>query len=61
MGDQRKPATPHKPKDKICKLNKDGKIEEIDALSAKPIVYCNKCRAKANDPGSVCNPRTLKA
>lgn len=48
-------------KHKLCKLSKDGKLEEVEALSVKPIVYCNKCRAKSNDPGSLCNPRALKA
>jgi hypothetical protein len=59
MGDHGNGAKPVK--HKVCKLNKDGKLDEVEALSVKPIVVCGKCKAKANDPGSVCNPRTLKA
>jgi len=61
MADKGNGATPAKHKVHVCKLNKDGKLEEVEALSVKPIVYCNKCRAKSNDPGSLCNPRALKA
>jgi hypothetical protein len=60
MGDQEKCEKPLKHKVHICKLNKDGKLDEVEALSAQPIVFCNKCKAKANDPRSLCNPRTLK-
>jgi len=60
MGDQEKCKKPQQHKVRICKLIKDGKLEEIEALSLKPIVFCNKCKAKANDPGQLCNPRTLK-
>ena len=61
MGDQGKGAKPLKEKVKLCKLNKDGKLDEVEAHSVKPIVFCSKCRAKASDPGHLCNPRTLKA
>lgn len=47
-------------KAKMCKLKKDGMIEEIDKLSARPIVICNKCRAEADSPTHLCNPRALK-
>jgi hypothetical protein len=60
MGDQEKGEKPSKQKVKICKLNKDGKLDEIETYSVKPIVFCHKCKAKANDPGHLCNPRTLK-
>jgi hypothetical protein len=46
---------------RICKLRKDGKLEEITVHELKPIVYCNKCKAKANDPSYLCNPRALKS
>jgi len=42
-------------------FNKDGKLDEVETHSVKPIVFCNKCKAKANDPSYLCNPRTLKA
>jgi hypothetical protein len=45
---------------RICKLKKDGKIDEIEAHEVKPIVYCNKCKAKSNNPSTLCNPRALK-
>lgn len=45
---------------RICKLQKDGKDDEIKSLEANPIVYCQKCRAKSNNPSSLCNPRALK-
>lgn len=61
MGDQGKNSKLQKQKVHLCKLNKDGKLEEVEALSAKPIVFCGKCRAKSNDPGSLCSPRALKA
>lgn len=49
------------PKDRMCKLRKDGKLDEIALRELKPIVYCNKCRAESNDPSYLCNPRALKA
>ena len=61
MGDQEKCEKPLKHKAHMCKLNKDGKLDEVAAHSVKPIVVCSKCRAKANDPGYLCNPRALKA
>ena len=61
MGDQEKCEKPSKHKVHLCKLNKDGKLDEIETLSVKPIVFCHKCKAKANDPSYLCNPRTLKA
>jgi hypothetical protein len=61
MGDQQKSEKSLKPKVRMCKLNKDGKLDEVEAHSVKPIVVCSKCKAKANDPGYLCNPRTLKA
>lgn len=45
---------------RICKLKKDGKIEEIEALELKPIVFCQKCKAQSNNPSYLCNPRGLK-
>jgi len=60
MGDQEKCEKPLKHKVHLCKLNKDGKLDEVETHSAKPIVFCNKCKAKANDPSYLCNPRTLK-
>jgi len=61
MGDQGKSSKPLKQKVHLCKLSRDGKLDEVEALSAQPIVFCGKCRAKANDPGSLCSPRALKA
>jgi hypothetical protein len=60
MGEKEKSGQPAG-KVRICKLKADGKIEEIDIRELNPIVYCNKCRAKADDPSYLCNPRALKA
>ena len=60
MGDQEKCEKPSKHKVHMCKLNKDGKSDEVEAYSVKPIVFCNKCKAKSNDPSYLCNPRALK-
>lgn len=60
MSDKEKCENPAKHKVHMCKLRKDGKIEEVEKFEANPIVYCNKCRIKANDPCVVCNPRALK-
>lgn len=57
MGEKEKSA---KQKVRICKLKKDGKLDEIRQLELNPIVYCDKCKAKADDPSSICNPRALK-
>jgi hypothetical protein len=45
---------------RLCKLRKEGKLEEISLHERNPIVYCNKCKAVANDPSLLCNPRALK-
>ena len=60
MGEKDKGAKPAGHKVKICKLKKDGKLDEIDQFELNPIVYCSKCQVKANDPLSICNPRALK-
>lgn len=60
MSSKGRAVQPAMQKDKICKLNKDGKLEEIARLSVKPIVFCSKCRAQADSPSSLCNPRALK-
>jgi hypothetical protein len=57
VGEKEKPAG-HQVR--ICKLKADGKIDEIERLESKPIVFCNKCKAKSNNPSSLCNPRGLK-
>jgi len=46
---------------RICKLKKDGELEEVERREQNPIVFCSKCKAKADDPSSLCNPRALKA
>jgi hypothetical protein len=56
VGEKEKPAG----NVRLCKLKADGKIDEIERLELKPIVYCNKCKAKSNNPSSLCNPRALK-
>jgi hypothetical protein len=60
MGEMEKCEKPAKHKTHMCKLRKDGKLDEIELLELNPIVYCNKCRAKADDPSYLCNPRALK-
>lgn len=61
MGEKEKCEKPAGHKVHMCKLRKDGKLDEIDMHELKPIVYCNKCKAKADDPSYLCNPRALKA
>ncbi|HBG07971.1 MAG: hypothetical protein A2075_10955 [Geobacteraceae bacterium GWC2_58_44] len=61
MGEKEQSGKPAGHQERICKLKKDGKLEEIDRLELRPIVYCNKCKAKANHPSYLCNPRALKA
>ena len=61
MGETVKSGKPAASKERMCKLKADGKIEEIDRRELNPIVYCNKCRAKADHPSYLCNPRALKA
>jgi hypothetical protein len=60
MSANKKPSHPAAVKANICKLKKDGKIEEIEKLSVRPIVFCNKCKAKADNPSHLCNPRAIK-
>ena len=43
----------------MCELKQEGQIEEIDRHSAQPRFACNKCRAKADEEGYLCNPRPL--
>ena len=61
MGGQVKCEKPLKQRVNICKLKKDGKLDEVEAYALKPIVFCNKCKAVSNDPCYLCNPRTLKS
>jgi len=44
---------------KMCELRAKGLMEEIDRRSAKPTVVCGKCRAKADRPEYLHNPRPL--
>jgi hypothetical protein len=60
MSNKQKSSKPMVHKQNICKLKKDGNLEEIAKLSAKPIVFCNKCKAQADNPSSLCNPRAIK-
>lgn len=60
MGEKDKCGKPAEHKERICKLKKDGKLDEVEAHELNPIVYCNKCKAKAADPSYLCNPRALK-
>jgi hypothetical protein len=61
MGEKGTSAKLVEHKIRICKLRKDGKLDEVDKHELNPIVYCNKCNAKSDDPSYICNPRTLKA
>ena len=60
MGEQEKCEKPAGHKVRMCKLKKDGNLEELNLREANPIVYCNKCKAKAGNPLYLCNPRALK-
>jgi hypothetical protein len=44
---------------RICRLNEEGLVEEIDRRSLRPKVICAKCGAKADEVVYVCNPRQL--
>jgi hypothetical protein len=52
-------STPRDHKAHMCQLKQEGKIEEMDRHSAQPKFICNKCGAKADDEGYLCNPRPL--
>lgn len=43
----------------MCAMQHKGMMAEMDQLSNKPTVVCNKCGAKANTAANVCNPRPL--
>ena len=43
----------------MCKLLKQGMMMDIDQRSAKPIVACAKCGARADSPDFVCQPKPL--
>lgn len=60
MADKEKCEQPARHKAHMCKLKKDGRMDEYQRHGEKPIVYCNKCRVQANDPLVVCNPRSIK-
>lgn len=61
MSDTKKRSPAMEQKVKMCKLIKDGKLDEVRDLSVRPVVVCGKCRATANNPSSLCNPRMLKS
>lgn len=60
MGDKVKCENPVKHRDHMCKLKKDGRVEELEKFQKDPIVFCNKCKMQANDPCVLCNPRAIK-
>lgn len=60
MADKEKCEQPARHKTHMCKLKKDGRMDEYERNGENPIVYCNKCRVQANDPLVVCNPRSIK-
>jgi hypothetical protein len=60
MGEKQNGGKSAGEKVRICKLKADGKLGEVDQHELNPIVYCNKCKAKAGDPSYICNPRALK-
>ena len=43
----------------MCQLKHEGRIEEMDKHSAQPKFVCNKCGAKADEEGYLCNPRPI--
>lgn len=43
----------------MCQLKHEGRIEEMDKHSARPKFVCNKCAAKADEEGYLCNPRPV--
>lgn len=60
MGEKERCEHPSGHKVHMCKLKKDGRDEEYERHGQNPIVYCNKCKVRADDPLVVCNPRALK-
>lgn len=61
MAEKGKSGKPAGAKERICKLKKDGKLDEVELHEQKPVVFCSKCKAKSDDPSYLCNPRALKA
>jgi len=51
--------TPKEHKKHMCQLKAEGEMEEIDRHSAKPNFVCNRCGAKADEEGYLCQPRPL--
>ncbi|MDZ4184110.1 MAG: hypothetical protein U1D97_03910 [Desulfuromonadales bacterium] len=43
----------------LCKLRKEGLMEEIDRCSAHALFICCKCNAKADRAEFLCQPRPL--
>ena len=59
MSELKECSTPTKHQAHMCQLKKEGRIEDIDRHSANPRYVCNKCQAKADEEGYLCNPRPL--
>lgn len=43
----------------MCQLKAEGNIEELDRHAANPKFACNRCGAKAEAEGYLCQPRQL--
>lgn len=59
MSELKSCPTPEGHKAHMCQLKAEGRMEEIDQHSAKPKFACNKCGAKADEEGYLCQPRPL--
>lgn len=59
MNEKESCPTPAEHKKHMCQLKHEGNIEEMDKRSARPKFICNRCQAKADDEGYLCNPRPI--
>ena len=59
MNENESCPTPAEHKVHMCQLKAEGRMEEIDRHEAHPKFACNKCGAKAEDAGFLCQPREL--
>ncbi len=59
MSDKEKSTKHEERHPHLCKLRKEGLMQEIDRCSAHPLFICCKCGAKADRAEFLCQPRPL--
>lgn len=59
MSDKEKSSKHEERPPHLCKLLREGLMEELERCSARPAFVCCKCGAKANQAKYLCQPRPL--